>query len=676
MVPILDPRDGDIEDDASSTKRRSLLRLAGNMLAEISLPKLAVVWLLLIGIPGLLLGGTPLLASVWMTTVLSKAFAAFAGIWSLLALILLVALGWIGGRQMLQLVESSFWSLSALAVQPAYVLCREGFRHIVEALLAGRMGPPGRARARAGSAAASGLTICCLAVGVIAVAWPATRWLGSMADLAAPALLLHAVLANAVVLISAYLAAAALVWGMADATMAQPADHPGFAIAKPGLRAWRIAHLSDLHTVGERYGFRIESGRSGPRGNARLDLVLARLNEVHATEPLDVVLITGDLTDAGRSAEWAEFMSALTAYPRLAERVVALPGNHDVNVVDRASPARMEWPASPTKRLRRLRMLSALEVLQGTRLRVVDRGSGRLGDTLTEVLGPHAAAMAAFADTGSPRLWQSLSNLWLTVFPLVMAPEAEDGLGVIVLELECGDAFLVHQRSRTGHSRSDARIARHCPTLPARLLDRRAPSPRHRISPTGVGVLRARRHRADQRDLVRSWLAPTHRSSRDHARSPPHRLDRALRGAADHIRAVACDGAPRRARPVLLRSYACTVRHRTDRVAATAARGPQPHRGDRLTVAPGRTGGRSLGPRGPHSAHFGTKRRPLGRTTLSFSPRDPHHPLSERQGGRITRRVGRPQADIAKGAKKTWVAGTSRHRIASRRGDPACRLPD
>lgn len=441
MVPILDPRDGDIEDDASSTKRRSLLRLAGNMLAEISLPKLAVVWLLLIGIPGLLLGGTPLLASVWMTTVLSKAFAAFAGIWSLLALILLVALGWIGGRQMLQLVESSFWSLSALAVQPAYVLCREGFRHIVEALLAGRMGPPGRARARAGSAAASGLTICCLAVGVIAVAWPATRWLGSMADLAAPALLLHAVLANAVVLISAYLAAAALVWGMADATMAQPADHPGFAIAKPGLRAWRIAHLSDLHTVGERYGFRIESGRSGPRGNARLDLVLARLNEVHATEPLDVVLITGDLTDAGRSAEWAEFMSALTAYPRLAERVVALPGNHDVNVVDRASPARMEWPASPTKRLRRLRMLSALEVLQGTRLRVVDRGSGRLGDTLTEVLGPHAAAMAAFADTGSPRLWQSLSNLWLTVFPLVMAPKAEDGLGVIVLDLNAETHF-------------------------------------------------------------------------------------------------------------------------------------------------------------------------------------------------------------------------------------------
>lgn len=33
-----------------------------------------------------------------------------------------------------------------------------------------------------------------------------------------------------------------------------------FDLAPPGGRKWRIAHLSDLHVVGERYGFRIESG--------------------------------------------------------------------------------------------------------------------------------------------------------------------------------------------------------------------------------------------------------------------------------------------------------------------------------------------------------------------------------------------------------------------------------
>ena len=56
MKPIIDPRDGDIEDDASSTKQRSLFSLAGSLLAEISLPKLAVAWVLLIGLPGVALG--------------------------------------------------------------------------------------------------------------------------------------------------------------------------------------------------------------------------------------------------------------------------------------------------------------------------------------------------------------------------------------------------------------------------------------------------------------------------------------------------------------------------------------------------------------------------------------------------------------------------------------------
>ena len=29
----------------------------------------------------------------------------------------------------------------------------------------------------------------------------------------------------------------------------------------PGTRIWRIAHLSGVHMVGERCGFRIESGK-------------------------------------------------------------------------------------------------------------------------------------------------------------------------------------------------------------------------------------------------------------------------------------------------------------------------------------------------------------------------------------------------------------------------------
>ncbi len=79
MKPIIDPRDGDIEDDASSTKRRSLFSLAGSLLVEISLPKLAVAWTLLIGLPGIILRIAPLLLSLWIGTVSWKASVILTG---------------------------------------------------------------------------------------------------------------------------------------------------------------------------------------------------------------------------------------------------------------------------------------------------------------------------------------------------------------------------------------------------------------------------------------------------------------------------------------------------------------------------------------------------------------------------------------------------------------------
>ena len=150
--------------------------------------------------------------------------------------------------------------------------------------------------------------------------WPATLWVGTFADLASMRRLVTIAAANSFVVLVSYFAVAALVWGVADAVMS---PLRGFRPAPQDtntLRAWRIAHLSDLHTVGERYGFRIESGRADPRGNERLQRVFARLDAIHAAEPLDAVLVTGDVTDAGRSAEWAEFFAAVAPYPRLAER--------------------------------------------------------------------------------------------------------------------------------------------------------------------------------------------------------------------------------------------------------------------------------------------------------------------------------------------------------------------
>jgi hypothetical protein len=248
-------------------------------------------------------------------------------------------------------------------------------------------------------------------------------------------------LANAVVIVSAYFGLAALAWGLADATMAQARDLRSFDAPPRGGRTWRVAHISDLHTVGERYGFRIECGRSGPRGNERLRQVLARLDEIHATEPLDLILLSGDMTDAGVSAEWAELFDALALYPKLAPLLVGLPGNHDVNVVDRSNPARMDLPTSPTKRLRQLRTVSALTALQGSRALVVDTESGRIGGTLGQKIEPHRAEIERFADKGSFRLSWHLANLWATVFPMVLPPNTEDGLGIIILNSNADTHF-------------------------------------------------------------------------------------------------------------------------------------------------------------------------------------------------------------------------------------------
>src|SRR5262249_14811896 len=116
MRLVIDPRLGDIEDDASSTKRRSLLSLAGSLLAEINLPRLALAWMMLIAVPALTLGLAPLVASAWAGKVWGKITYPLAGIWPVLLLAIVIAVGWFGGAALFRLAENSFWSLNSLLV--------------------------------------------------------------------------------------------------------------------------------------------------------------------------------------------------------------------------------------------------------------------------------------------------------------------------------------------------------------------------------------------------------------------------------------------------------------------------------------------------------------------------------------------------------------------------------
>jgi Calcineurin-like phosphoesterase len=441
VTPTIDPRRGDIEDDASSPKRRSMLSLAGSLLVEISIPKLVVAWLLLIVFPGLMLGLAPIVASIWFSKISDRITSSLAEIWSAILVAIFVGLGWFGGRRVFQLAERSFWSLNSLAVQPCYTVCREALRHLLSRHLPREAGGIKRPTLHATTAVLSGLIICGIALLALIFAWKSSHLLSDATILRSPKSLAIVALANSVVIVSAYVAAAALVWAIADATMDAPRDLEGYDVPPDRGHSWRIVHLSDIHTVGERFGFRIESGRSGPRGNERLRQLLAQLDALHAREPLHGILITGDMTDAGRSTEWAEFFDAIARYPRLTEIMLILPGNHDLNIVDRANPARLDLPTSQNKKLRKVRMLSAMAAVQGARVRLVDQKGERLGESLAAALAPHLGNVVAFADAGKPRMTNELLELWNCIFPMVLPPDRDDGLGVILLNSNADTHF-------------------------------------------------------------------------------------------------------------------------------------------------------------------------------------------------------------------------------------------
>ncbi|MBR1248823.1 metallophosphoesterase [Bradyrhizobium sp. AUGA SZCCT0169] len=436
---LVDPRQGDIEDDASSPGQRSLLAIAGSLLVEISLPKLLFAWTVSLLLPAVLLGLAPLIATAWFSS-LSEHVLELTGIGAALVLVTVIALGWFGWRPLFRAAETNFWSLNALAVQPGYAFGREALRHLAELVFGRNADAAGRARLRAVSSAGAGIVLCLCAVAVAILVWPFSRWIGSVPDLVLLHRLIVPTLANAVILVSGYLAFASLVWGFADASMDQPLDLPGFDDAPSGCRTWRVAHLSDLHVIGERYGFRIESGRGGPRGNQRLARLMVRLAAIHAADPLDLILVTGDMTDAGRATEWAEFLDVVAQHRELAALMVMLPGNHDVNIVDRANPARLDLPFSPGKRLRQMRTLSAIAAVQGERVHVVD-DAGKPAATLNEALASHRKRIAAFAERGGLRRAAGLVGLFDDLFPMLLPPDREDGLGVLILNSNADTHF-------------------------------------------------------------------------------------------------------------------------------------------------------------------------------------------------------------------------------------------
>jgi hypothetical protein len=354
----------------------------------VNLVKLLLAMLIMIALPAVLLGLMPLLITGWYGLLSRRLADLVAEVAPWVSLALVIAIAWVGGRPLLRATERSFWSLTSLLVQPTYAMFCEGLRFLSDRLVAANAPPRRRVLVRAAATLTAGLLLCGLALWTIYLVWPASRWSGNLADLRFPQRLIVPTLANSVVIVGVFFAAAALFWSVVEATMEQPRDMPAYDPEPRDGRVWRVAQLSDLHMVGGPYEFRLESGRGGPKGNDAAKRALAALARAHADDPVDLILMTGDMTDAGRSTEWSAFLDLVDAHPDLASRILMLPGNHDLNVVDRSNPARLELPTGAGKVLREMRALSALVEVQGTRVLVMDRKKKRFALTLADAVAP------------------------------------------------------------------------------------------------------------------------------------------------------------------------------------------------------------------------------------------------------------------------------------------------
>lgn len=197
----------------------------------------------------------------------------------------------------------------------------------------------------------------------------------------------------------------------------------------------RIAHLSDLHIVGERYGVRMEAGCKAPRGNQVFEQILEKLSELKQGGKVDHVFLTGDVTDSGRTSEWGEFLDMLRKHECIRDCLLFVPGNHDLNIPDRNNPSRSDSFFSRTRAMRQVRLLKAMYEIQGDRVNLlaedgtIDISLKQYLD-LSEVKLTLDAYSSGLAEAGR----MSINDIWSNVFPLCALPSDSRGYGVILLD--------------------------------------------------------------------------------------------------------------------------------------------------------------------------------------------------------------------------------------------------
>jgi 3',5'-cyclic AMP phosphodiesterase CpdA len=434
---IWDLRRGDHDDNRSSPLGGSLRSVVLSAVLEFNYLKAPIVFLALVIIPALLVGIALSVAGTYGQLLLHAATLAGAKLFIALGVlaVLLAAALWTGWP-LLKLAFYNFRHLHYSLIFPIFVALREVLRSLVERLGGHSKTPQQMNRRRR---LCTVLAALLFAGGGLALAMTATVSIDlKLVDVERIRMwpTIKAALSNAAVVLGISTVFESMYWLWRELTLSGPILDWAPDVAPAASPRMRVAHLSDLHLVGERYGCRMECGTRGPRGNLSFRNALRQLAAIHAQTPLHHVLVTGDVTDAGTRAEWAEFIDILRGCPEMRERLSFVPGNHDVNVVDRTNPARVDLPWSASQALRKLRFVLALDAVQGRRAHLVDRASGALGPSLSDYLreGRRAERLRALAERGAIRGRWEMSRVWDAIFPLVELAPAEDGCGLILLD--------------------------------------------------------------------------------------------------------------------------------------------------------------------------------------------------------------------------------------------------
>ena len=408
-----------------------------------------------------------------------------SGIGAILFLVFLLALAWFGGRKLFRLVESSFWSLNAMAIQPGYVAFREGLLH-----LSGRMTARRREREAARARARGGLG----AVGTGASAPARAR---GLARLAADALGRHArrsrerpigsslpALANATAVGAAYIAVAAS--GVGDRGRHDAATTPAHrfrhATISCGRGASRISPTSTSSASGSAFGSAADAPARGATSDFVAALAAARRGASSRAARRD------------RRHRRPDRRGHVGGIRRAAGNARSVPTLEPLMVACRAITTSTSWTA-PTRRAstcRPVRRSGCDRCARCRRWRRCRDAHTRGRDDRAAARGRHARSTRSRRTRTTsgvrrrrlaPPRARSTDAAWTPRLPDGAAAGERGRTGHHRAELERRDPLLVHERARaSSRSRRCRRSRSAMAQYPASVLDHRPASSHRRAS--------------------------------------------------------------------------------------------------------------------------------------------------------------------------------------------------